>query len=298
MKDWKPIAKKILYPHGRVIIILTVICAAALTIIFVKGYDTHPISCAVYFLSAYTTTILCIFFAKVLPEKYRKARKLIYAHPIGNRFMTDPEFTTHVSLYASLAVNLFYVATNAVLGFLYRSAWFIVLAFYYAILAVMRFLLVRFVNRIGIGNDRFRELRRSRLCGIILLTINLALSGSVLMMLYQNKEYEYHGMMIYIMALYTFYITAAAIANLVRYRRLGSPVMSAAKIITMAASLVSMLSLTTAMLSEFGGDTSPEKRRIIVAATGAGVSIIVIAMSVYTIAHTTKEIKLIRNNGS
>ena len=54
---------------------------------------------------------------------------------------------THVSLYGSLGVNLLYVTLNVVLGFLYHTSWFFVLAFYYTILAVMRFLLVRFVSQ-------------------------------------------------------------------------------------------------------------------------------------------------------
>lgn len=82
--------------------------------------------------------------------------------------------------------------------------------FYYTPFAVMRFLLLRFIDRVGISNDRFGELRWSRLCGYILLVIDLALSGAVLMILHQNKGYEYHGILIYIMAAYIFYITTLA----------------------------------------------------------------------------------------
>ena len=148
----------------------------------------------------------------------------------------------------------------------------------------------------GIGENRFKELRRSRLCGYILLTVNLALSAAVLMILYQNKGYEYHGILIYIMAAYTFYVTTVAIVNLVKYRKLGSPVMSMTKIISMAAALVSMLSLETAMLSEFGKDMSTENKQIFIMLTGAGVSIIIVAMSVYSIVKNSKEIKQIMEN--
>ena len=111
------------------------------------------------------------------------------------------------------------------------------------------------------------------------------------MILYQNKGYEYHGILIYVMAAYTFYITTVAIVNLVKYRKFGSPVMFMTKIISMAAALVSMLSLETAMFSQFGKDMSTENKHIFIMLTGAGVSIIIITMSVYSIIKNSKEIK-------
>ncbi len=293
--EWRKLIK-LLYPPVWVTILLMMICTVALVYTFIGGYEAHPVAYFTYVLSFYTLTAIVMQCIRVIPKHYRKAKKAVYDNPTSNRFMTDMKFRTHISLYASLSVNLLYVIFNVLSGFFYHTAWFYILAFYYTILAVMRFLLVRFVNRVGIGNNRFKELRRSRLCGYILLMVNLALSGAVLMILYQNKGYEYHGILIYVMALYTFYITTLAIINLVKYRRLGSPVMSMAKIISMAASLVSILSLETAMFSQFGQDMSPENQRIMIMLTGAGVSIIIVTMSIYSIAKNSKEIKKITEN--
>ncbi len=290
---WKNLLTKLLRPPVWIMLILALICTASLLFVFVGGYETLPSSCASYVLSFYTLSVIVLRCIKVIPAQYKAAKKKVYDHPLGNRYFTDPKFKTHISLYCSLTVSLLYVTMNGISFFLYHSAWFVILTFYYMILAVMRFLLVRFVKRLGISNDRFKELQRSRLCGIILLAINLFLSGAVLMIIYQNKGYKYHGIMIYIMAAYTFYITAVAIVNLVKYRRMGSPVMSMTKIINMAAALVSMLSLETAMFSEFGEEMSPENQRVMIALTGAGVSIIIVTMSVYSIVKNSREIKLI-----
>ena len=143
-----------------------------------------------------------------------------------------------------------------------------------------------------------QELRRSRLCGYILMTLNLSLSGAVLMIIYQDRGYEYPGVVIYVMALYTFYITTQAIINLVRYRKYHSPVMSTAKAISFAAALVSMLALETAMLSQFAANESPEFRRIMIIATGAGVSVIVVTMSITMIVRASKEIQALQRNHS
>ena len=158
----------------------------------------------------------------------------------------------------------------------------------------MRFLLIRYVRSNELGKNRLGELRRAKLCSYILLLLNFVLTGAVMMILYENKGFEYHGILIYVMASYTFYITIHAIVNLVKYRKYRSPVMTTSKIISLSAALVSMLSLETAMFSQFGGDMAPETRWLMVALTGAGVSIIVITMSVYMIVQTTKEIKSIR----
>lgn len=282
---------KLIFPPIWTLVLLVPICAAALVYIFLNSMDSHPLAYAAYVLSFYTLSAVTARCIRDIPKHYRAAKRKVYENPVGGRYMTDFKFRTHVSLFGSLSVNLVYAAANAASGVKQGSAWFFVLAFYYAILAVMRFLLLRFVNRKGIGTDRLGELKRSELCGVILLLVNISLSCAVLMILYNGKGYEYEGVLIYVMAAYTFWAAAMAVKNLVRYRKLGSPIMTMAKIISMAAALVSMLSLETAMLSQFGGEMSEENKQIFVILTGAGVSACIIAMSVYSTVRASKEIK-------
>ncbi len=289
--NWKEIGKKILFPPIWVIVVFTIISAVAVPYVLIKGITTHPISFVVYIVSFYAVSVLSIFFALVIPKKNRQIKQKIYEHPLGNRYMTDATFRTRISLYLALFVNLLYALVNGLSYFLYQSMWFLVFAGYYVILAVMRFLLVRYARIKGIGIDRIGELRSAVTCSWILLTVNFVLSGAVLMILYQNKGFEYHGILIYVMALYTFYITTHAIVNLVKYRKYKSPVMTTAKIISLSAALVSMLTLETAMFSQFGQDMAPESQYLMIALTGAGVSITVITMSIYMILRCTKEIK-------
>ena len=98
------------------------------------------------------------------------------------------------------------------------------------------------------------------------------------------------------MAMHTFYITAMAIKDMVKYRKYQSPVMSMSKIIQMAASLFSMLFLETAMFSQFGADTSPKLQRNMIMATGAGISVIVVTMAIYMMIRSTQEIKKLKWN--
>lgn len=295
--DWKKIGKKLLFPPIWVMAVLTVISAAALVMVFVKGWEETPVAYIVYVLAFYTLSVVTVFCAMVLPKQYKQIRQKIYDHPLGNRYMTDRAFRTEISLYTSLGVNLLYVGINLLSWYINRSWWFVVLACYYVILSLMRFLLVRYVRRNEIGSSVLGEWKRSRACAYILLLVNLSLSGAVLMILYHNRGYEYNGILIYVMAAYTFYITIHAIVDMVKYRKLGSPVMSTAKIISLCAALVSMLNLETAMFSQFGAEMSARDQRIMIAATGGGISVVVVTLSVLLIVKATKEIRSC-NNGT
>ncbi len=289
--DRKRIGKALLFPSIPVMAILTVISAASLITVFVNGWSETIPAYVAYAVSFYTLSVIVLFCAMVLPKRYRRIKQRVYEHPLGNRYMTDAIFRTHVSLFLSLGINLLYVGVNVLSFCLYRSMWFVVLAVYYTILSVMRFLLVRYVRTVGIGRDRMGELRRSVLCAWILLTVNFALSGSVLMILYQNKGYEYHGVLIYVMASYTFYLTTHAIIGLLRQRKYNSPVMKTARVISLSAALVSMLSLETAMFSQFGQEMAQNDQRLMIALTGAGISAATIVMSIHTIVTSNREIR-------
>ena len=293
--DWKKTGKKFLFPPVWLMLMLTVVSAVLLTVVFVKGWEQQVIAYFIYVLAFYTLTVVTLFCAMVLPKKYRRIKERIYANPLGNRYLTDKAFRTKVSLYLSLVNSLLYVGINLWSWHFSHSWWFVVLAVYYVIMAVMRFLLLRYVRLNAIGASLLREWRRSRICACILLLVNLSLSGAVLMILYRNRGYDYPGIMIYVMALYTFYALTHAIVELVKYRALGSPVLSTAKIVSLSAALVSMLNLETAMFAQFGGEMAQKDQNLMIILTGAGISITVITLSVILIVRATKEIRRIND---
>lgn len=295
--NWKRFAEKLLFPPPGIILLLVVVSAAALAAVFVKGLDNSPLAYVSYVFAFYTLCVLSIFCWKTLPGYWKSVKEKLYNNKTANRYLTDAVFQTRVNLWRSLVINLLYAAVNAISAVVYNTHWFALFAVYYTILAVMRFLLVRCVSKNQIGASRLGELHRARLCACILLTVNLALSGAVLMMVYFHRGFDYQGVLIYVMALYTFYTATTAIIDMVKYKKYGSPIMSMSKIIKMAAALVSMLSLETAMFSQFGGDMSIENQRIMIMATGAGIAVVVTAMAISMIVRTTKEIRSLKSYG-
>lgn len=296
MRDWKKVGRKILFPPIWVIVLLTVVCTVALLAIFANGWEMSLLAYVSYVLSFYTLTVVCIFAWKLLPGCYRTMNSRMHGNKYIDRYLTDAAFKTKIGLYRSLVINLLYVAMNAISGIVYRTYWFGIFAVYYGIIAVMRFLLVRYVGKNPIRDNYFGELKRARLCAAILLTVNLALSGAVLMMVYFDRGFQYQGFLIYVIAMYTFYVTVTAIIDLVKYRKYKSPVMSITKVIKMASALFSMLFLETAMFAQFGAETSVETKRIMIMLTGAGISVVVVFMAIYMILQTSKEIKICNEN--
>lgn len=209
--------------------------------------------------------------------------------PLFKKYLKEVAFRTETSLYQGLFINLLYVIIKFGSGIYYDSAWFIALAVYYFLLAVMRFSLLHHVRKRK--ENRISELKRYRFCGIILLFMNQALAVIVFIVVKQNKGFEYSGVLIYAMAVYAFYAVITSVINVIKFKKYGSPVMSAAKIINLTAALVSMLSLETAMLAQFD-ENGATFRQTMTSATGTGVCIIVLGMAIFMIAKSTT---LLRN---
>ena len=273
--------KRLLRPPIWVMAILTAVSACALTAIFVCGWEQTIPAYLCYVLAAYTLTVICIFCALALPGRYRRLRQRLQ----GTRYFSDRAFRMRISLHLSLGISLLYGVLQMVQWCRFRSWWFVVLAVYYGILSVMRFLLAGSVHSQA---DLAGEWRRARACACILLLVNLFLSAAVLMILYQGRGFDYPGILIYAMALYTFYSTIHAVVELVRNRKLGSPVLSAAGMVSLSAALVSMLSLETAMFHQFGAAMAPADQRLMIILTGAGISIAVVTLSVTLLVRSRK----------
>lgn len=262
------------------------------------GENVNPIAAyASYFLSSYALIITVtgitgvIRFVRQGIDKHPLVRKALDI-PFVNRFLREDMFRAEAALYQGLFINLLYAGIKMFSGIFYRSVWFVTLAVYYILLAVMRASLLHFVRAHGsAGENKSAGLKRYRLCGIILLFMNIALAGMVILVVHENSGFEYPGMLIYVMAMYAFYATIMAVWNVIKFRRYGSPVMSAAKVINLTAALVSMLSLETAMLTQFGAAEDPMFRQVMTASTGAGISILVLGMAVYMIVWSTRQLK-------
>lgn len=249
-----------------------------------------------YGLSAYALVITVTGFSDIVRWLKKGGEnsplmKLLRRVPVASRYLEDRAFRAEISLYISVAINFAYIFIKLFSGIYYRSVWFLSLSGYYMCLFATRFFLLHHVRKNPVGQEIISEWKRYRLVGYILLVLNLALGGIVTLVVVQNKGFEYGGLLIYAMAVYAFYTMIKSVINVVKYRKYNSPVLSAAKVVSLTAALVSMLSLETAMLSQFGASDSPEFRRTMTAVTGFCVCGFVLGMAIYMIIKSSKKAK-------
>lgn len=249
-----------------------------------------------YVLSAYALVISLtgiskiVYFVKHGFMEHPIVRRLLSV-TIVQKFVSESMFRTELSLYPGFFINVLYVVFKTFMGIYYRSAWFISLGMYYLALAVMRFLLIHYMRFKKQNADKNDELRRYCTCGFILFFMDAALVGITILAVKNNDGFMYPGYLIYVMAMYAFYSIITAVINLVKYRKYGSPVLSAAKVVNMSTALVSIFLLETAMLAQFGEKSTENFRVIMTALTGAGISIIVIGMAVFMVIRSSILIK-------
>ena len=292
MEQFKRIIHGLLFPHLAVVLLSIPAAAALLICTFAFAGESSPVAYPSYVLSAYSLTISCAWLGKNGRSMKARIQTAVHTNPVSHRYITDVSFRMQVSLHLSLGMNVLYAVMKFVYGLLYHSIWYGTLAVYYFLLALMRFALLRSANRNGFGKNMLQELKQYRFCGMILLVMNIALAGVVVLVVRKNEGFRYAGYLIYVMALYAFINITTAVINVVRYRKYNSPVMSAAKVLSFTSALVSMLSLETAMLAQFGAEENPETfRRFMTAATGGGVCVIVFAIAVCMIIHSGRQRK-------
>ena len=109
-------------------------------------------------------------------------------------------------------------------------------------------------------------------------------------MVAQDKSTVYPGVFIYGSAAYTFYFFGLAIANVIRFHKGSSPLLSAAKNLSFVSALMSMFVLQTAMLTAFDEGGSPFGL-IINSVSGAVVFAFVIYTAIRMIVHGAKKLK-------
>ncbi len=194
----------------------------------------------------------------------------------------DIRFKTKLSLYVGFLWNFVYCVFNICLGVYHSTFWYISIAMYCFLLGVMRLYLASHVKRYKPCEKPELELKKYKNCGIIMLFMSVSLSGMVFFMVYFGRTFVHHQITAIAMATYTFTSFAFAVTDTVKYKKYHSPLLSASKIIGLAAACVSMLTLTSTLLSAFeNADNTDEFKKIMLLFTGIVVSggIVALALS-------------------
>ena len=180
---------------------------------------------------------------------------------------------------------------NLISGINTRSLWFISMFGYYIILSFLRFFLLFHVKRNVLGENLISEYKKIRFCGYMLLLMNQALLVVVVLVIKQNKVHTYPGFLIYVIAIHAFYSVISTSYSIIKFRKYGSPVLSASKAVSFTSALVSMFSLETTMLAHFGSHHDLYYIGLMTALTGGGVCLIVLGIAIFMIYNSSKNLK-------
>lgn len=291
MKNTKLILRKLLHPSKVFLYLFSPVVFATLIFIFVTGKKESGQAYLIYCMSAYSLVILLVDIPrtfKKIKKKFSDSRLMqrISSTEIGGRYLSDPHFRGGLNIYQGLIVNLLYALFRAVTGIRYMSIWLISMAVYYLVLAGMRSYLIwgyRHKDKLGISY----EYRCYRKVALMLFLLNIPMGGMIVLMVMTNSGFSYPGYVIYLSALYTFYTMLISVVNIVKYRKVGSPILSAAKILNFVCAMMSVLGLQTAMISRFS--TNGEGyRKLMNAITGGFVYGIVIIIAIFMVLRSVK----------
>lgn len=298
MDQWYKFIKKVFFLTPAKTVIIAIPSYLFVIFVLVNNIQNVVISSLAYVMSAYALIITITGIIRIVPflckpKELHPLLKKAVSIPVIGRLLKENTFRTQVALYPGFIINVIYAIWKLSFGIHYKSAWFISLAFYYLVLAWMRLLLIRpFPTKEGEPRKK-AELKRYRICGASLLVINIALTGIVVLAVKKDNGFRYPGYMIYVMAMYAFYSVITAVINLAKYRKYGSPVLSAAKVISLTTAMISMFSLESAMLAQFADASQTAFKKVMTECTGGVICVIVIGMAVYMMIRSTKEIRRI-----
>lgn len=277
--------RKILNPKNYIIILgFFCIILSLIYLIFFDGFGEN-IAYILYLLMTYSLIIICI-------KLYKMFRKwidiLISRNRYLKRYSVDYELRYKVSLFISLLFNIVYAFFKIVMGIIYNSVWAITFGLYYILLVVLRGLIAK--EETNENSSIIKEYMKYRNTGVILLLINIILSMIILIIINEKIINIYPDWLAITSAVYTFYLIIRSIYGLIKYRKYNNPLMFSAKIINVVTSLISLISLEIILIPTFGVNNI-DFFEITVIATGGGIAIIIVIISLYMIITGTKWLK-------
>lgn len=167
------------------------------------------------------------------------------------RYLTDIRLKHQIDLsiftITNFAFNIFRLGDGLMRG----AIWEISLAVYYLFLVMLKTTLLWNFRYF----DKEEEKKIYRRSGVLLLGLGLLLIGMITQMVVRPTGRNYGGnYMIYLVAIYSFYLIISAIVGMVKYRKNKSPTLKVIKCINLITASVSLLMLQTTMLATFGED--------------------------------------------
>jgi len=254
--------------------------------------------CAAVFLALLAWSLIILLRQRSLKQLFFQTAE---KNPLSAKLVSDFSYRTMMIASFSLFLNIVMTAFKMVTGWYYASVWLMALSGYYIILIISRFVFIGYGRRKRKLTDAnkilIHEWKAYRVCGIMLLVLTVFLQGVVILIVRDGQGFAYHEIVVIAIAAYDFYCLGNAIFYMIVKRKKHSPIVNSIKSISLASSLVAILSLQTAMFSSFGGESQILLRQIMNLATGTAVCLFLIILGIIMLVRANKELKQIISKG-
>lgn len=295
MRKAKTILDRFLHPSKRIIATVPTASFAALIFVFASHREESAAAYPIFLLSAYSLVILLAAlpalagrFAQLRESLCKRSRLIgaISSTTFGARYLNDQLFRSSVSIYQGMTVNFLYMLFRLMAAVRYASVWFFSMAVYYMVLCIMRAYLA-FGDRRAKREGAAYEVQCYRRTAAMLFILNIPMGGMIVLMVQTDSGYSYPGYLIYLSAFYTMYMMILSAANLVKFGKMGSPILSAASVLNFVSAMMSVLGLQTAMIARFSSHGAGY-RKMMNAMTGGTIFFIVMVTVTVMMVQSSK----------
>lgn len=189
------------------------------------------------------------------------------------------------------AISNFTVAIiKFILSFMLPSLWFFVNAGFSLVLAICRFVTLKWYNKIKKienkvlqKNEEYKSFVQN---GVMLILLGIMYFFVSSYMYYKGTNTTMHEYITYLVALIAFCSIGSAIYGIIKYKKNQEPIIKGIKITNFANALTSILLTQVVLLDTFSSEYDSK----INGYTGMGVSLIICILGLYMIVSTKKDI--------
>ncbi len=222
-----------------------------------------------------------------------RLRRTALAESRAAELLRDRGRRIRLGIYGGTVSGYLYAVLKFAAWITTSSLFQLSMAVYYFVLGGIRLGLARsYEKRRRNGGYRY-EVRCFRLAAGFLLLLGVTMCASVFFLVEDAPAVSYRGYTIYASATYTFYMTVLSALNIKRFKKFGSPIVSAVKAVNFTAALMSLLGLQNALITTFSGGDE-EFRVLMNMLTGTGICLVTVCIALYMLLSHGKE-KMCKN---
>ncbi len=257
----KKFFKRAITPPGWVMFLVysSTLMLVSLAVLFIVMSEQSSVYAILFYaISALSLVYSVMLTARLLLTARRKVITVADRYTFTRKFRSSFEFRTVVSSAWFLICNLAYAVFLGYMAIVTRSIWYGALTVYYVLLTLTRGgVLFEARKNAQRYKDDPVQMQNANVdscfyCGVMLIALTLALSVAVAQMVDAGAGFRHpEGLTVYAFVGFAVFRIVTTVSHFAKARRYDDPIVSATRYVNLAAALLSVLSLQTALLDAF-----------------------------------------------